>query len=110
MKPPRPDDVDPGATAGPLNDLSLAVRSGRLVRLLKGEGLNRSTVEELLRPESLTALRAILTDDLLSASERGTREDERIPVAESEHRPADGSNPPVREGADPSAPSSFGGS
>jgi hypothetical protein len=40
------------------------VRAGRLVPLLKGVGLNRSTIEELLRPESLSALRAILTDHL----------------------------------------------
>jgi len=45
------------------------VRSGRLVRLLKGEGLSKSTVEELLRPESLLALRGILTDRLSGTEE-----------------------------------------
>jgi len=77
MKPPPTDDIDPAATAGLLNELSVAVRSGRLVRLLKGEGLNRTTVEELLRPESRSALKAILTDHLFPEAERCTRQDRR---------------------------------
>jgi len=75
MKPPLSDDSDPGASTGPLDALSLATRSARLVRLLKGEGLNRSTVEELLRPESLAVLKAVLTDRPFSGSEHGTHED-----------------------------------
>ena len=39
MKPPPTDDVDPGATAGPLNELYLAVRSGRLVPSTSFPGL-----------------------------------------------------------------------
>jgi hypothetical protein len=69
MKPPPRDDLDTGAVAGPLDELSRAVRSGRLVPLLKGEGLDRNTVEELLRPESLLALRRILTDHLFGTEE-----------------------------------------
>ncbi len=64
MKPRLVKDLDTSAAAGPLDDLSLAVKEGRLVRLLKGEGLNKGTVEELLRPESALKLKAILTDHL----------------------------------------------
>jgi hypothetical protein len=35
---------------------------GRLVALLRGEGLTKSTLQELLRPESVAKLRGILTD------------------------------------------------
>lgn len=70
MKPPRGDDLDTGAVAGRLDELSQAVRAGRLVTLLRGEGLSRSTVEELLRPESLSALKGILTDHLFETKER----------------------------------------
>ena len=65
MKPPSTDDIDSGANVGPLNEISLAVRTGGLVRLLKGQGLNRSTVDELMRPENLVKLKAILTHHLL---------------------------------------------
>ena len=69
MKPPPRHDLHAGAVAGRLDELSRAVRSGRLVRLLKGEGLSKNTVEELLRPESLLALREILTDHLFGTEE-----------------------------------------
>ena len=52
-----------------LRDLSAVVRAGRLVSLLKGDGLNRDTVEELLRPESRVALRSILFDRLFQEDE-----------------------------------------
>ena len=80
MKSPRSADFDTGvAGAGPLDELSVAVRAGRLVALLEGEGLNQGTVEELLRPESIEALKAILTDHLYPESEHGTRNDRRNP-------------------------------
>ena len=69
MKPPLRSTHDPRPVAGGLDDVSRAVRSGRLVRLLKGEGLSKDTVEELLRPESLLALRGILTDRLSGTEE-----------------------------------------
>jgi hypothetical protein len=69
MKPPPRHDLHTGAVAGRLDELSRVVRSGRLVRLLKGEGLSRNTVDELLRPESLLALRGILTDHLFRTEE-----------------------------------------
>jgi hypothetical protein len=68
MEPPPVDDIDTGAAAGPLDELSRAVREGRLVRLLKGEGLTKGTVEELLRPESALKLKAILADHLSGRS------------------------------------------
>jgi len=64
MKTPPRADLDHGAPAARLDEISRAVRARRLVPLLKGEGLTRSTVEELLRPESLWALKAILSDHL----------------------------------------------
>jgi hypothetical protein len=39
-----------------------AIEVGRLVALLRGEGLTERTVRELLRPESVAKLRGILTD------------------------------------------------
>ena len=69
MKTPLRSARDTRAVAGGLDEVSRAVRSGRLVRLLKGEGLSKSTVEELLRPESLLALRRILTDRLSGTEE-----------------------------------------
>jgi hypothetical protein len=69
MKPPPRHDLHTCAVAGRLDELSVVVRSGRLVRLLKGEGLSKNTVEELLRPESLLALRGILFDRLFGTEE-----------------------------------------
>ena len=69
MKPSPRQDLDAGAVAGRLDELSRVVRAGRLVSLLKGEGLSKNTVEELLRPESLLALRGILTDHLSGTKE-----------------------------------------
>jgi hypothetical protein len=93
MKSPPSDDIDTsGAAAGLLDELSLAGRAGRLMTLLKGEGLNRSTVDELLRPEGLSALKAILTDHLFPESEHGTRKDRRNPGFDNPgNRPTDGS-------------------
>lgn len=68
MKPPPVDDIDTGTGASLLDELHLAVRDGRLAGLLKGKGLNRSTIEELLRPESALKLKAILTDHLSGRS------------------------------------------
>lgn len=72
MKPPLRDDINTSATAGLLEEVLLAVRSGRLVGLLKGRGLNRSTIEELLRPESALSLKAILTDHLYPEGDHGS--------------------------------------
>ena len=69
MKSPLRGAGDPRTVAGRLDEVSRAVRSGRLVRLLKSEGLSKNTVEELLRPESLLALRGILTDHLFGTEE-----------------------------------------
>ncbi len=69
MKSPLRSARYPRPVAGRLDELSRAVRSGRLVRLLKGEGLSKNTVEELLRPESLLALQGILTDHLFGTEE-----------------------------------------
>lgn len=69
MKSPLRGARNPRAVTGRLDEVSRAVRSGRLVRLLKGEGLSKNTVEELLRPESLLALRGILTDHLFGTEE-----------------------------------------
>jgi hypothetical protein len=69
MKSPLRGARDTRAVAGGLDEVSRAVRSGRLAGLLKGEGLSRNMVEELLRPESLLALRGILTDHLFGTEE-----------------------------------------
>jgi hypothetical protein len=74
MKPPPRDDIDTNSAAGLLEELSLAVRSGKLVALLKGKGLTRSTIEELLRPESALTLKAILTDQLFPEWDRVAHE------------------------------------
>jgi hypothetical protein len=93
MKSPPREDVDTGvAGAGLLDELSVAVRAGRLVALLKGEGLNQGTVDELLRPESIEALQAILTDHLHPESEHGARNDRRNPGFDNPgNGPAEGS-------------------
>jgi hypothetical protein len=69
MKPPRRVQVDAAAAEDPLALLISAFKAGRLVALLRGEGLTRSTVQELLRPESAAKLRAILTERVLSGRE-----------------------------------------
>jgi uncharacterized surface protein with fasciclin (FAS1) repeats len=66
MKPPRPTGSDTTAAESQLVELSTALKAGRLVALLKGEGLTRNTVEELLRPGSAAKLRVILTDHLVT--------------------------------------------
>jgi hypothetical protein len=69
MKPPRRVKVDTAAADDPLAVLISAFKAGRLVALLRGEGLTRSTVQELLRPESAAKLRAILTEPVFSGRE-----------------------------------------
>ena len=66
MKPPPSDDVE-ACDSGPLGELYSAVRSGDLVGVLRGEGLTRGTIDQLLRPENAPGLRSILTDHLSSA-------------------------------------------
>jgi hypothetical protein len=69
MKPPRRVKVGTAASEDPLGSLISAFEAGRLVALLRGEGLTRSTVQELLRPESAAKLRAILTERVFSGRE-----------------------------------------
>jgi hypothetical protein len=75
MKPPLRDDASTFVATGLLAKLHLEVRAGNLVGLLKGRGLDRSTIEDLLRPESALSLKSILTDRL---------------YPEADHEPADG--------------------
>ena len=90
MKPPPRDDIDTSADAGLLEDLASAVRAGRLVGFLKGKGLTRSTVEELLRPESAARLKAILTDHMLPELDRGAlKSGRKNGVNDPGHEPAD---------------------
>lgn len=60
MKPPHEIRVVTSRTADPLAPLRSTVKTGGLVALLRGEGLTRSTVEDLLRPESTAQLRSML--------------------------------------------------
>ncbi len=62
MKPPRRVKVETSASAKPRTLPDSAIEVGRLVALLRGEGLSESTLQELLRPESATKLRGMLTD------------------------------------------------
>jgi hypothetical protein len=91
MMPPPRDDIDTRVAEGRLEEIDQAVRSGKLVGLLEGRGLNRSTVEELLRPESALRLKAILTDHLYAEQDNGApvarRNNEE---ADPGHGPADG--------------------
>lgn len=90
MKPPTRDDIDSRATAGLLEEIDLAVRTGRLVGLLKGRGLNKSTIEELLRPESALRLRAILNDLLY------LKEDHRARTARRNNEEGDPGHGPAQ--------------
>ena len=69
MKPPRKIRLDTATAEDPLEMLISAIRAGRLVALLRGEGLTRGTVEELFRPESAAKLRAILNERVFSVCE-----------------------------------------
>lgn len=69
MKPPRRIKDGTAAAEDPLALLISAVHESRLVSLLRGEGLTRSTVQELLRPESAVKLRAILTERVFAERE-----------------------------------------
>jgi hypothetical protein len=73
MQPPARDDIDTSVAADLLEEIQLAVRAGRLVGLLKGRGLNRRTIDELLRPESALTLKAILTDHLYPEEDHRAR-------------------------------------
>jgi hypothetical protein len=73
MQPPRGDANDPAAAAQ-LEEISEAVEAGRLVELLTSKGLTRSTVDELLRPESAVRLRTILAGHLHRPGGRGRPE------------------------------------
>jgi len=66
MKPPREVNDDTAAASEKLEEISSALRTGRLVELLRGKGLNKGTVGELLMPDSAANLRAILTDHVSS--------------------------------------------
>jgi hypothetical protein len=67
--PPPGDDFDAAATADLLEELASAVRSGRLAEILEGEGLTKTTIEELLWLDGTTRLKAILPDPNVSESE-----------------------------------------
>jgi hypothetical protein len=62
MKPPRRVKVETSASAEPRTSSGSAIAIGRLVALLRGEGLTENTLRELLRPGSVTKLRGMLTD------------------------------------------------
>ena len=67
MKLPPDDRFDADAAADLLEELATALRSGNLVGLLKGDGMTWGTAEELQWPESVSKLKAILTDHITSA-------------------------------------------
>jgi hypothetical protein len=91
MKPPPRDVIDIRAAAGRLDELSSALRAGRLAGLLKGKGLTRTTIDELLRPESTSRLKAILTDHLSLEWDRGAGKGRHNSEEDdSGHGPADG--------------------
>jgi hypothetical protein len=64
VKPPR--TVAEAAAEDPLAVLISAAKAGRLVALLRGEGLTEHTVRELLMPESAERLRAYLNEGVFS--------------------------------------------
>jgi hypothetical protein len=66
MRPPRPNGSDTGAAESLLVELSTALKAGRLVELLRGKGLTRHTIEELMRPESAAKLKVMMTDNLFT--------------------------------------------
>ena len=78
MKPPRRVNVDTAAAEDLLGSLISEFKAGRLVTLLRGEGLTWSTVQELMRPESAAKLQAILTERVSS------RREDRDPGPESQ--------------------------
>jgi hypothetical protein len=57
MKPPRP-------TENLLVEVSTALAAGRLVELLRGHGLTKRTIDELLSKESAVTLKSMLTQHL----------------------------------------------
>lgn len=73
MGPPRKSDDDRATAVDSLKTLFSAFKTGRLVDLLKGNGLTRTTLEELLRPESTAKLKAILTDPVYGEPDGGDR-------------------------------------
>lgn len=70
MRPPRGEDPE-RANARRLEEISSALETGRLVELLRGKGLSKDTVRELLMPDSATNLRAILTHSMSSRQRNG---------------------------------------
>ena len=66
-EPAAGDVAGAGAAPSLLEELTAALRSGRLVEVLTGNGLARSSVDALLRPESAAELRALLTLHLLTS-------------------------------------------
>jgi len=91
MKPPSRNVIEMRTAAGRLDELSSALRAGRLAGLLKGEGLTRTTIGELLRPESAARLKAILTDHLSPEWDRGAGKGRHgSEEDDSGHGPADG--------------------
>ena len=75
MKQPPGEELDAIAATESLERLAAAVREGRLVGLLKGEGLSRETIAELLRPESRSRLKSILNDHMFPETNHHARGD-----------------------------------
>jgi hypothetical protein len=75
MNPPRHISVDSATDEDPLELLTAALQSGRLVEMLRDGGLSRDTVRELMRPERSWRLRSILDDHLSKGGERSLSSD-----------------------------------
>jgi hypothetical protein len=80
MKKPRKVKVDPACAEAPLASLITAAKAGRLVALLRDEGLTGSAIQELLRPESAAKLRAVLNESVFSARDGRTASPESQPA------------------------------
>lgn len=69
--------MKPRSTVPPHQDgltpLIAAIEVGRLAALLRGQGLNRTTVEELLDPGTALKLRVILTEAAFPDGETDAR-------------------------------------
>ena len=71
MKLPPDERLDDDAAPDLLEELATASRSGKLVDLLRGDGMSWGTAEELQWPESVSRLRAILSDHITSTDSPG---------------------------------------
>lgn len=71
MEPKSHDST--GAATDSFDTLISAFKAGKLVELLKGNGLTRATLEELLRPESAVKLKALLTKQVFAGGDDGDR-------------------------------------